>query len=162
MQRSALCRSRRELSNEAVIAKFGVDTAENKPSKVWPAFSFLPRTPPWVKQTAMATFHTLRLLFSRHFPWISVTESTRLWVSIWSGMSANELEPRPNTNQRISILGETTKNLALEKFTNVTLRWNRNLEDHPQEVQSDSRLPTGKQALYSSWGAERGFRMICI
>ena len=33
MQRSALCRSRRELSNEYLLAKFGFDTAENEPSK---------------------------------------------------------------------------------------------------------------------------------
>ena len=34
MQRSALCRSRRELSNEYLLAKIGVDTAANEPSKV--------------------------------------------------------------------------------------------------------------------------------
>ena len=34
MQRSALCRSRRELSNAYFVAKFGFDTAENEPSKV--------------------------------------------------------------------------------------------------------------------------------
>ena len=28
------CRSRQELSNEYVLAKFGVDTAENEPDKV--------------------------------------------------------------------------------------------------------------------------------
>ena len=36
MQRSALCRSRRELSNAYLLAKFGFDTAENEPSKVCP------------------------------------------------------------------------------------------------------------------------------
>ena len=30
VQRSALCRSRRELSNEYLVAKIGVDTAENE------------------------------------------------------------------------------------------------------------------------------------
>ena len=41
MQRSVLCRSRRELSNEYLVftlylfAKFGFDKAENEPSKVW-------------------------------------------------------------------------------------------------------------------------------
>ena len=30
-----ICRSRQELSNEYLIAKIGVDTAENGPSKVW-------------------------------------------------------------------------------------------------------------------------------
>ena len=31
VQRSALCRSRRELSNEYLLAKFALDTAENEP-----------------------------------------------------------------------------------------------------------------------------------
>ena len=31
-----MCRSRRELSNEYLLAKFGVDTAENEPCKVCP------------------------------------------------------------------------------------------------------------------------------
>ena len=35
MQRSALCRSRRELSNACLLAKIGVDTAENEPLEVW-------------------------------------------------------------------------------------------------------------------------------
>ena len=35
MQRSALCRSRRELSNEYLLANIGVDTAENEPLEVW-------------------------------------------------------------------------------------------------------------------------------
>ena len=34
VQRSVLCRSRRELSNEYLLAKFGFDTAENEPCKV--------------------------------------------------------------------------------------------------------------------------------
>ena len=34
MQRSALCRSRQELSNADLLAKSGFDTAENEPSKV--------------------------------------------------------------------------------------------------------------------------------
>ena len=36
MQRSALCRARRELSNAYLLAKIGVDTAENEPCKVCP------------------------------------------------------------------------------------------------------------------------------
>ena len=34
VQKSALCRSRRELSNEYLLAKFGFDTAENEPCQV--------------------------------------------------------------------------------------------------------------------------------
>ena len=36
VQRSALCRSRRELSNAYLLAKFGFDTAENVPCHVCP------------------------------------------------------------------------------------------------------------------------------
>ena len=39
MQRSALCRSRRELSNEYLLAKFGFDTAENEPDLRFENFS---------------------------------------------------------------------------------------------------------------------------
>ena len=35
MQRSGLCRSRRELSNAYLLAKIGVDAAENEPLEVW-------------------------------------------------------------------------------------------------------------------------------
>ena len=35
VRRSVLCRSRRELSNDYLLAKFGFDTEENEPSKVW-------------------------------------------------------------------------------------------------------------------------------
>ena len=34
VQRSALCRSGREVSNEYLLAKFGFDTAENEPCEV--------------------------------------------------------------------------------------------------------------------------------
>ena len=40
VQRSALCRSRRELSNEYLLAKFGFDTAENEPCKVCPLSAY--------------------------------------------------------------------------------------------------------------------------
>ena len=35
MQRSALCRSGRELSNEYLLDEIGVDTAENETLQVW-------------------------------------------------------------------------------------------------------------------------------
>ena len=40
VQRSALCRPRRELSNAYLLAKIGVDTAENKPLEVWGKIKF--------------------------------------------------------------------------------------------------------------------------
>ena len=46
VQRSALCRSRRELSNEYLLAKIGVDTAENEPLKVWRKIQFIIHSPP--------------------------------------------------------------------------------------------------------------------
>ena len=36
------CRSRQELSNEYLLAKFGVDTAENEPLKVCLILPYLP------------------------------------------------------------------------------------------------------------------------
>ena len=35
-----MCRSRRELSNECLLAKVGVDTAENEPCKVCPLSAY--------------------------------------------------------------------------------------------------------------------------
>ena len=45
MQRSALCRSRRELSNENLLAKIGVDTAENEPLEVRGKIQFIIHSP---------------------------------------------------------------------------------------------------------------------
>ena len=41
VQRSALCRFRRELSNEYLLAKFSFDTAENEPCKNFNFLTFL-------------------------------------------------------------------------------------------------------------------------
>ena len=54
MQRSALCRSRRELSNEYLLAKIGVDTAENEPLEVWGKIQFIIHSPPTHEVTADA------------------------------------------------------------------------------------------------------------
>ena len=40
MQRSALCRSRRELSDAYLLAKIGFDTAENEPFQVCPLSAY--------------------------------------------------------------------------------------------------------------------------
>ena len=45
VQRSAWCRSRRELSNEYLLAKFGVDTAENEPFQVCPLSAYRSHMP---------------------------------------------------------------------------------------------------------------------
>ena len=62
VQRSALCRSRRELSNAYFVAKFGFDTAENEPYQVSrrraaraPAGRGAPRGPPVVPLLAAPT-----------------------------------------------------------------------------------------------------------
>ena len=51
MQRSALCISRRELSNEYVLTKIGVDTAENEPLEVWVKIQFIIHLPPDLLRT---------------------------------------------------------------------------------------------------------------
>ena len=59
MQRSALCRSRRELSNEYLLAKIGVDTAENEPCKVCPFSAY--RSPRFDKGTLEVEQDSIRL-----------------------------------------------------------------------------------------------------
>ena len=49
MQRSALCRSRRELSNAYLLAKIGVDTAENEPLEVWGKIQFTIHFTPYLR-----------------------------------------------------------------------------------------------------------------
>ena len=56
MQRSAFCRSRRELSNAYFLAKIGFDRAENEPCKVCPLFVY--RSP---RCFSRAEFTTLSL-----------------------------------------------------------------------------------------------------
>ena len=41
------CRSRQELSNEYLLAKFVIDTAENEPLKVWRKIQFIIHSPPY-------------------------------------------------------------------------------------------------------------------
>ena len=84
MQRSALCRSRRELSNAYFLAKFGFDTAENEPCQLrvllrdsgggcyrvghrtgHPALLLAERARPSWPQTRGAKTNNLRL----HFTW---------------------------------------------------------------------------------------------
>ena len=45
-----MCRSRRELSNENLLAKIGVDTAENEPLEVWGKIQFNIHSPPRSKR----------------------------------------------------------------------------------------------------------------
>ena len=56
MQRSALCRSRRELSYEYLLAKISVDTAENEPLEVWGIILFN------IIQSCPYSRHAVRLL----------------------------------------------------------------------------------------------------
>ena len=42
-----MCRSRRELSNEYLLAKIGVDTDENGPLEVWGKIQFNIHSPPY-------------------------------------------------------------------------------------------------------------------
>ena len=70
MQRSALWRSRRELSNEFLLAKFGFDTAENKPCKVCPQVSTLGARPTETLRVTFANYWhpRLRSLGGQLFP----------------------------------------------------------------------------------------------
>ena len=48
------CRSRQELSNEYLLAKIGVDTAENEPLKVWRKIQFIIHSPPYSSEVRRA------------------------------------------------------------------------------------------------------------
>ena len=56
VQKSAWCKPRRELSNEYLLAKIGVDTAENEPCKVCPLSAYRsPRCLPDINPTSYRT-----------------------------------------------------------------------------------------------------------
>ena len=50
-----MCRSRRELSNEYLLAKIGVDTAENEPLQVCPLSAY--RSPRYMHNLPMFVHH---------------------------------------------------------------------------------------------------------
>ena len=64
------CRSRQELSNEYFLAKFGVDTEENKPYKDWQIWQiFLKDAQYWqgTDQIGKARFKLHTILSTHHF-----------------------------------------------------------------------------------------------
>ena len=65
VQRSALCRSRRELSNEYLLAKFGFDTAENEPCKVCPLSVY--RSPRFTLRKRLHRLHRMGARRSRYY-----------------------------------------------------------------------------------------------
>ena len=72
VQRSALCRFRRELSIEYLLAKIGFDTAENEPCKVCrPVLRLMHPAPvlPWLRSdAARQTRDRLGLAIRRRSP----------------------------------------------------------------------------------------------
>ena len=70
-----MCRSRRELSNEYLLAKIGVDTAENEPCKVCPLSAY--RSPRfWM------TYED----FCAHFNWVGVCDRSLTLDSVAVGV----------------------------------------------------------------------------
>ena len=58
-----MCRSRRELSNEHLLAKIGVDTAENEPLEGWGKNQFIIHLPPQVRASRTGPAHAERAVF---------------------------------------------------------------------------------------------------
>ena len=106
MQRSALCRSRRELSNAYLLAKFGFDTAENEPCKVCPLSVYRsPRS--WSCECVETSTSPTRFCSSRREPVPSYRSVRRFgWLFI-SGQSFNNglLEKKGCPAQRSISLG---------------------------------------------------------
>ena len=70
VQKSALCRSRRELSNEYLLAKFGFDTAENEPCKVCPLSAY--RSPRYGDVKEIGAFCSFLIIIQLFFAGIIV------------------------------------------------------------------------------------------
>ena len=51
-----MCRSRRELSNQYLLAKIGVDTAVNEPLEIWGKIQFIIHSPPKVTVANVSFF----------------------------------------------------------------------------------------------------------
>ena len=74
------CRSRQELSNEYLIAKIGVGTAENEPVKVHVIFELwdlIFTEPPRPMPLATAVAETCVLM------WLSISSETEPALSLW-------------------------------------------------------------------------------
>ena len=56
-----MCRSRRDLSNEYLLAKISVDTAENEPLEVWWKIQFNIHSPPYLGCRVMNRKDIVRL-----------------------------------------------------------------------------------------------------
>ena len=65
------CRSRQELSNEYLLAKIGVDTAENEPLEVWGKSQFIIHSPPYGNRMLLLLLLLMLLLLLLLKPKIS-------------------------------------------------------------------------------------------
>ena len=78
------CGSRQELSNEYLLVKIGVDTAENEPLKIWRKIQFIFHSPPYSwrsRPTRSRKWRFRGLLGEWHLPrtwfWIHFAERLR-------------------------------------------------------------------------------------
>ena len=103
MHLSALCRSRRELSNPYFVAKFGLDTVENAP-----CFSFA--RPTEVDDHAVAG------------RWV-LSPSVMLWVPVAGGRSASP--PLVHENSEFGYIFLTLSNFVV-KFRRISIKLGAN------------------------------------
>ena len=92
-----MCRSRRELSNEYLLAKIGVDTAENEPLEVWGKIQFNIHSCPYsgLAYAAVSGVPLLALLLAIALPELRTTgrraalQDDDLWeIFQWSRRAA--------------------------------------------------------------------------
>ena len=89
VQRNALCRSWRELSNACLLAKFGFDTAENEPSLSLPyaknrwrdAKLELASADPWSLPAHLHAFRFSGVCLVKHLKQKCVLQLAHTWVA---------------------------------------------------------------------------------
>ena len=121
MQRSVLCRSRRELSNAYILAKFGFDTAENEPWRFrqtrYPP-SMLPLRFPLPPSTPFGPSLRTTGLLLIGLPWrpavFGLSATMPLTVHTWVICT-----------RRAGKLYEARSRLYRRRFLQVNTRWNK-------------------------------------
>ena len=139
MQRSPLCRSRRELSNAYLLAKIGVDTAENEPLEVRGKIQLIIHLPPyrrpmtgvgvkscksWLRYSRELAVQSLPIPFGTTPSWVvssalvTLTTTEPAQHMMTSAQKMKEIQPEPPGSTSISSRSRTyvCSNSKLERI----------------------------------------------
>ena len=131
-----MCRSRRELSNEYLLPKFGFDTAENEPCKVCPPSAYRsPRCSEAAKGKGMLAVERAARRAWRGLP------RDRVWFGPGHGGHRASLPPPAGTAELASVVACCRKPPRTISLLNYSVR--------ARDVSSASSIYRG--LLFSSW-----------